>query len=774
MAYPLHAKSLVSLTVLDNSADRRAFFRLQLFRISLGLLLTFLLSRSLEIGVAVEWLLAATTAGILFSGSLLCRGKKLIRILVWHALAFAVADGALSITNFIVVSQKSSTQASDFLVSAISDQLFVTFLFYAVSFISNWFFWTSAAAATIEGFLYSAVFVFLMSGHRNYHLDAPKLVSAQTWKIDFLQRHHVEPQHLFIALGGVFLVVLVFYFLLAGNRPLFGRERSVKTFGGKRLLSATVVPAVLMCALTYYGKVLNARYSADLSRASQGVGEAAKEGDSNLGFHKAVGQTNQPAALVRLEGDYEQNPWAPMLYFREGALSEFNGKELVVASAQYDNDVPRIQPGQPYVALTPDTNPLRENVVQSVYLLMKHNTPFAIDHPTRIGLIKNPDPERFTLAYQAVSAAPGVKVNELLGQPVGDQRWDQTTLSHYLRAPGSASANPPENIPVENDKAVPDTNNEDLRYLGLTRQITGGYSDPLARAEQIINYLSAESIYTRDPGHQVAPDGDPVAPYLFAPPKQKRGYCVHFAHAAVYMLRLAGIPARIGTGYLTDLTYAKDGHILLQMGDRHAWPEIYIEGLGWTITDVNPAQAENEQAPVPDAKLLEELMNKINPTEDFIKPPEIVDDKPREPSLVERLVDSRFLFPALGLALTALLLFKLWLRAGYRLARSEERRIRLAYTAFASELTDLGIARRPGETRQEFRDRINRSLQIEAGKITSINERAYYSRELPGVSANEISSALKEWKSSYDRTHWRVKRYLSIVSPRSLFRLWTW
>jgi hypothetical protein len=84
----------------------------------------------------------------LLSGSLLRRGKKLVRILIWHAIAFAVLDGALSIANFIVVSQKSAAQSSDFLVSGVADQLFVTFLFYAVSFVSNWFFWTTSAAAT--------------------------------------------------------------------------------------------------------------------------------------------------------------------------------------------------------------------------------------------------------------------------------------------------------------------------------------------------------------------------------------------------------------------------------------------------------------------------------------------------------------------------------------------------------------------------------------------------------------------------------------------------
>jgi hypothetical protein len=774
MAYPLHAQSILSFAVLENPVDRKAYRRLQMFRVLLGGMLTYFLARTLEIGVELTWLLGAVTFGTLLAGTLLRREFRFRKVLFWHVLVFLLTRGVLSAANFILVSQQGSPQSNDFLVPQINDQLAIIAVFYCTAIMSTWFFWTSSAAVTLEALFYSCVFVWLMSGHRNYHLDAPKQISSQTWKIALLQRYHVEPQHLFIALGGVFVVVLISYFVLAGHRPLFGHEHEVKAGGRRRWLSSTIIALLLLAGLGVYSKVLNDRYTTDLNRATQGVGEAAKEGDSNLGFHKAVGNTNQPAALVRLEGDYELNPWSPMLYFREGALSTYNGHEMVAASTEYDTDVPRIQPGQPYVSLLPDTNPLRTRIVQSIYLLTKHNAPFAIDHPTRITLIKNPDPERFTLAYQAVSAAPGVKVNDLLGHAVGDPHWDSATLDHYLRAPGSLTENPPENITVDINTPLPDSHNEDLRYLGLARQLTGGLSDPLARAEQIINYLSAESIYTRDPGHQVTPDGDPVAPYLFAPPKKKRGYCVHFAHAAVYLLRLAGIPARIGTGYLTDLTYAKDGHILLQMGDRHAWPEIYVDGLGWTITDINPAQAENEQAPIPDAKLLEELMNKINPTEELIQPPEIAQDQPQQPSVLEKLVDSRVLLPVLCVLLTTLLLFKLYLRHGYRFARNEERRVRLAYASFASQLSDLGISRRPGETRQEFRERIKRSQQIQANDITVLHEQTVYSRQQAAPTADEVRNALREWTNSYDRTHWRLKRYLSFFNIRSLFRLWTW
>ena len=103
-----------------------------------------------------------------------------------------------------------------------------------------------------------------------------------------------------------------------------------------------------------------------------GVGQNNESGESPLGFHSAIGKTNQPAALVRLEGDYRENPWAPMLYLREGSLSGFNGKEMVISSNAFDQDVPRIKPGQPYISTEQEPGENRKKVVHSVYLLTKH------------------------------------------------------------------------------------------------------------------------------------------------------------------------------------------------------------------------------------------------------------------------------------------------------------------------------------------------------------------------------------------------------------------
>lgn len=67
------------------------------------------------------------------------------------------------------------------------------------------------------------------------------------------------------------------------------------------------------------------------------------------------------------------------------------------------------------------------------------------------------------------------------------------------------------------------------------------------------------------------------------------GYCVHFATAAVVLLRAANIPARYVTGYLVD---AKNGETTkVAAANAHAWVEYYMPGLDtWVVLDPTPSE----------------------------------------------------------------------------------------------------------------------------------------------------------------------------------------
>jgi transglutaminase-like putative cysteine protease len=85
--------------------------------------------------------------------------------------------------------------------------------------------------------------------------------------------------------------------------------------------------------------------------------------------------------------------------------------------------------------------------------------------------------------------------------------------------------------------------------------------------------------YTIEPGVTTV---DSVDTTMF---DSKRGFCGHFASAYATMMRAAGIPARIVTGYLGGEWNPVGEYFIVNQSDAHAWTEIWLEGSGWTRID---------------------------------------------------------------------------------------------------------------------------------------------------------------------------------------------
>ena len=68
----------------------------------------------------------------------------------------------------------------------------------------------------------------------------------------------------------------------------------------------------------------------------------------------------------------------------------------------------------------------------------------------------------------------------------------------------------------------------------------------------------------------------------------KSGYCEQFATGMALMARIAGIPSRVGIGFLPGQA-GKDGQYTVRMHDMHAWPELYFQGTGWVRFEPTPA-----------------------------------------------------------------------------------------------------------------------------------------------------------------------------------------
>ncbi|MFN3883667.1 MAG: DUF3488 and DUF4129 domain-containing transglutaminase family protein [Rhodocyclaceae bacterium] len=111
-------------------------------------------------------------------------------------------------------------------------------------------------------------------------------------------------------------------------------------------------------------------------------------------------------------------------------------------------------------------------------------------------------------------------------------------------------------------------------------------SNPAERVERALEFLKGQRLtYTLRPpltGEHVADE------FLF---DTRRGFCEHFAAAFVVLMRAAGVPARVVTGYQGGEKNPVDGTWVIRQSDAHAWAEVWLEGNGWVRVDPTAAAA---------------------------------------------------------------------------------------------------------------------------------------------------------------------------------------
>ncbi len=128
---------------------------------------------------------------------------------------------------------------------------------------------------------------------------------------------------------------------------------------------------------------------------------------------------------------------------------------------------------------------------------------------------------------------------------------------------------------------------------GLARHLAAGAGSSYEVVARIERYLSVGYTYDEQPPLVRYP----LEAFLF---DSKRGYCEQFSGAMALMLRMDGIPARVGVGFKPTLTGtakktaggSSAGLVWTALPqDAHAWVEVFFSGIGWVPFDPTPASA---------------------------------------------------------------------------------------------------------------------------------------------------------------------------------------
>lgn len=125
---------------------------------------------------------------------------------------------------------------------------------------------------------------------------------------------------------------------------------------------------------------------------------------------------------------------------------------------------------------------------------------------------------------------------------------------------------------------LPERGNVEARALASSFRNTSGSTREVVN--KALDYFANQDFkYTLSPPPL---ETNPIDTFLF---ETRRGYCEHFASAFTFLMRAAGIPARVVGGYLGGSVNPFGDYLIVRQSDAHAWCEVWLKNQGWVRID---------------------------------------------------------------------------------------------------------------------------------------------------------------------------------------------
>lgn len=289
--------------------------------------------------------------------------------------------------------------------------------------------------------------------------------------------------------------------------------------------------------------------------------------------------------------------------------------------------------------------------------------------------------------------------------------------------------------PHERELALQIPDDENPRSIELARQWSshGETADSIVQAA-LRMYRQQEFVYTLSPP---ALGADPIDDFLF---NTRRGFCEHYAGSFVYLMRAAGVPARVVTGYQGGELNPVGNYLIVRQSDAHAWAEVWLQGRGWVRVDPTAAVAPQRiqrgiSSALPQSDVLPILARKDYPwlRKLYLNWDALNNgwnqwvlgyDQQRQLDLLSRLAGSTLSWQDLVIALMAaagstLLVISYFLLRGKRQKVDPLQRL---YIEFLRKLERTGLKRYSHEGPVDFSKRAMHRLPAKAGAIRQITE----------------------------------------------------
>jgi transglutaminase-like putative cysteine protease len=288
----------------------------------------------------------------------------------------------------------------------------------------------------------------------------------------------------------------------------------------------------------------------DATGARSGLSETMAPGTmANLA------QSGEPAFRVRFEG---RAPDQEQLYWRGPVLGAYDGRTWT----RLDAGLARLTAQQP-LSLSVSGKPLNYEVT----LEASHTRwLFALEMPQRLPELDG-NIARVSGEFELTTVYP---VETRLRYRMSSH------LNYRLQSAGLADA-------ADAWLQLPGDSNPRALLAGLALR---SEPDPRKRVEAVLQSFRRDNyVYTLNPpllGRNAVDD------FLYG---SRAGFCEHFAGSFVFLMRAAGVPARVVTGYQGGERNPIDGYLTVRQSDAHAWAEVWFERRGWVRIDPTAAVA---------------------------------------------------------------------------------------------------------------------------------------------------------------------------------------
>ena len=273
------------------------------------------------------------------------------------------------------------------------------------------------------------------------------------------------------------------------------------------------------------------------NQATSGLSDTMSPGDiTDLGLSDDI------AFRVHFNGD---PPPRTERYYRGPVLHDFDGHTWSRTDAGALAAPPLVFKGKPYqytVSLEPN----------------QHSWLFALDWPSQWDAAS----DVLTNDYMLMQATPVSTPTDIVA----------TSYTH------SEAAHPITIGMRQRDTRL--SRNHNPRTLELAAKMRSEHSDDLDYIHAVLDMFHEQPFYYTLNPPRLADDS--VDGFLF---DTKRGYCGHYASAFAVLMRAAGIPTRVVTGYQGGTYNRFANYWILRQSDAHAWDEVWIEGSGWLRID---------------------------------------------------------------------------------------------------------------------------------------------------------------------------------------------